>query len=160
MQLRLTLREAGRLNADCGDLRHTHLCWQKSLLPHRSSDNFIFAVQEQLSRLHRTPGAGALTYEMSMRTGESGILGVLTPSIGRLSLPAVWSEEVMLAVCLSLSFPKLACLKYHLSEECELSWAGLSCVVVRRLRGSEHQGYGRMGLFLLTARAGPAMWSS
>jgi len=86
-----------------------------------------------------------------------GIPGVLTPSFGRLWLPVVCSEEVTLAVCVAPSFPKVACLaEYHLSEEHEFSWAGLSRVVVARTRGSEHECYGQMGLFLLTVRVGPA----
>lgn len=43
-------------------------------------------------------------------------------------------------VCLSPSFPELACLvKYCLAGECELSWAGLVHVAVR---DAEHECWG------------------
>lgn len=55
-----------------------YVCAGKILLPHRSSENFILAVREQLSPLHRAPGA--VTLKPALCTSPSG---AIKPEEGR-----------------------------------------------------------------------------
>ena len=135
--------------ADYCDLWQTRLCWQNPSFPIEVVRISSLSVQEQSSHLLWALSAGMLRLVLCTPwsvtkwcgRGQSAVPGVLVPS---------WLEHILVLlstqrkrhqlVCLSPSFPELACLvKYCLAEECELSWAGLAHVAVPTMRDAEHE---------------------
>lgn len=135
--------------ADYCDLWQARLCWQNPSFPIEAVRISSLPVQEQSSHLLWAPGAVRLRLVLCTPCsvtrwcgrGQLAVPGVPVPSrLEHILVLLSTQRKRHQLVCLSPSFPELACLvKYCLAEECELSWAGLVRVAVR---DAEHECWG------------------